>query len=163
MLRARSRFERLLWHVGVGAGVLEMNSTRIVRDAFLFVMATGIAACRTSGGDSFYSTTQVVEIAPGPSLTTARRAAFDEAERLARNQILQMALREMHFESGPSLEDAYVTDPVIRAMVSDAIRAARITDRTVDEDNTRVTITLRLDQKPLLAILGKGFDPPSNP
>lgn len=67
-----------------------------------------------------------------------------------------MALGELRFANGMTLEDAVVTDPVIRARVYDTIRTARITDRTIDEDGTRVSITMELDHGPLLRIINAG-------
>ena len=117
------------------------------------------AACARIGPGEGYTATAFAEIVPGKSFTEGKLAAIKTAEKKARDQILVQAMG-LKFQSGQTLGDAVITDPFIRAKVYDTIRTAKIADQTVD-DNGVVTVTVRLDEAPLLDIVTR-YNPGAN-
>lgn len=117
----------------------------------LGLVAIALACARPSDGP-FYSATAFAAIKPGASFTEGKLAAIREAEKKARDQILLEAL-QLRFAGGQTLDNAAVRDPFIRAKVYDTIRTAKIADQTIDDKGTTVTVTVRLDLRPLQQIL----------
>jgi hypothetical protein len=117
----------------------------------MMLIALSPPACKSIPERSYYSTTAQARVQPGVSFTEGKLAAIQRAENRARDQILQYVMGQT-FTDGSTLEEAVITDPFIRARVYDAIRTAKITDQTINDEGM-VTVTLRLDMEPIHAIL----------
>lgn len=113
-----------------------------------------LIACAREAPGTRYSATGFATIDKAAPFTQAKLEALQAAERTARDQILREAL-QLKFPNGETLETAAIQDAFIRAKVYDTIRTAKITDQTVDETGTTVTVTLKMDMEPLLEIVQK--------
>ncbi|GEM_PF-2801484 len=121
--------------------------------------ALGPFACTRAQSGQYFSATAFAKIPPGTPYEQGKAWAIQEAYRRARDQILAQAL-ELSFPNGELLEDAIVVDPFIRAKVYDTVRTARVTDQTIDDEDT-LSVTLRLDLAPLHEIIARyGRDRP---
>jgi hypothetical protein len=118
----------------------------------LFSAVILLLACARQTASQPYTATAFATIAKDAPFTQAKLKAFEEAERKARDQILFQAMQQ-RFPNGQTLEDAAIQDSFIRAKLYDTIRTAKITDQTVDEAATTVTVTLKMDMEPLLQIV----------
>lgn len=116
------------------------------------VMALG--GCVRQDEGAYYSATGFAKIELVDTLAEAKIMARNVAEKKARDLILTQAL-EMRFRDGTTLGDAVISDPFIRAKVYDTIRTSQILDRTYDEDEGIITVTVRLALEPLMEILAK--------
>lgn len=98
-----------------------------------------------------FSSTAMAQMSPALPTDQARREAISRAETKARDQIM-LQVRQLRLADGRSLEDLAVIDPFVRAMVQDAVRNAHQIDRTVSDQGV-VTVTLSMDQAPLLKLI----------
>lgn len=128
-----------------------MKLRSLLRIAIPLVWAA--TGCVRPEQELFYSATAFAEIIPGKSFTEGKLVAIQTAEQKARDQIL-LETMQLKFQNGKTLGDAIITDSFIRAKVYDTIRTAKIVDQTIDDKGV-VSITVRLDQKPLFDILSK--------
>lgn len=111
-------------------------------------MMTVTSACTRAPGGPVYSATGFASIAPDLPFEDGKLVAIRAAERSARDQILLQTL-SLISRTGESLEELVISDPFVRAKVYDTIRTAKITDKTIDDENSTVTVTVELDQAPL--------------
>lgn len=119
--------------------------------AVLLALALTALACGHSETPRFIMATSFTRLVKGPDQAEARRVAIASAENLARDQVLSQAL-EMRFSNGISLGEAALKDPFIRAKLYDTVRAARVTDKTVTDDEI-ISVTVRLELEPIYSIL----------
>lgn len=109
-----------------------------------------LAACGHSNTPRFIMATSFARF-PRGTAPTAQLTASAKAENQARDKVLAQAL-QLTFPNGVSLSDAAVRDPFIRAKLYDVIRGARITDKTITDDEI-VSVTVRLDMDDIYKIL----------
>lgn len=88
---------------------------------------------------------------PGGGDPEELRVAEARAANAARDAVLSQAL-DLHFPNGVTLGEAALKDPFIRAKLYDTVRAARITDKTLTDDEL-LSVTVRLELEPLYEIL----------
>lgn len=115
----------------------------------------GLSACTQAEEVEFYSGTAFAELDPELPFTEARFLALQEAEKKARDEILRYML-DLQFQGGRgSLQEAMITDPFIRTKVYDTIRTARVVDRVMQDDDVAVSVTVRIELRPLMDILSR--------
>lgn len=118
-----------------------------------------VFACARPVDDTAYSATAFATINREMPFTQAKLEALQEAERKARDQILLAALQiKLPGPDGHTLETAAIKDPFLRSRVYDTIRTAKITDQTVDEAQSTVTVTLKMDWQTLVNV-ANSYDP----
>lgn len=129
-----------------------MRATNPIFKGFLLmVAAVSLAACGRSEEPRFIMATSFGRVTPGADNPEELRVAEARAANTARDEVLSQAL-DLRFPNGVTLGEAALKDPFIRAKLYDTVRGARITDKTLTDDEL-LSVTVRLELEPLYKIL----------
>lgn len=100
-----------------------------------------------------FSATGYTIMDPNRPFTEARAVALHDAEVNARDNLKHVVMN-LTVEDGRTLAELSVIDPFVKALIHDAIRTARISDRTISADGN-VTVTVQMRKAPLDRMLAE--------
>jgi hypothetical protein len=121
----------------------------VVRAATAVACALALAACATTTTGGGYQPDYAAVTASAPyhpvnTPGTQRRAAQNEAESIARAQLLETA-GAITMPNGMTVNAIAAKDPRIRSELHALVRTAEVTDWKVDPACGEVTVCMRLD------------------